>query len=162
MQKAKQLKGTAITDLFPWNSWIISLSSNTAVRVQIQCYRHLGRFDLIKEWPPSKNFFSNSKSRQTTGKFGILFSKTMSMCLTAKKSFLDKHCSLLSLKDLNAHVLHSSKNGMHFSTYFISWLSKYFKKDKWKNIFHDVFKSFSYGFAEIDSSAQKERFFIWN
>jgi len=35
----------------------------------------------------------------------------------------------------------------------------YFKKDKWKNIFHDALKS-SYGLAEIDSSAEKERFFI--
>lgn len=42
------------------------------------------------------------------------------------------------------------------STYFISWLSLYFKKDKWKNIFHDVLKSSSYGLAEIDSSAEKK------
>lgn len=35
----------------------------------------------------------------------------------------------------------------------------YFKKDKWKNIFHDVFKS-SYRLAEIDSSEEKETFFI--
>lgn len=36
----------------------------------------------------------------------------------------------------------------------------YFKKDKWKNIFHDVFKSSSYRLAEIDSSEEKETFFI--
>lgn len=107
--------------------------------------------------PFPKNSFSNPKSRQVTGKFVILSSKTMSMCLTGKKSFLSKQCSLLSLKDLNAHVLHPLKNGTHFSTYFIRWLSTYFKKDKWKNIFHDVFKSSSYGFAEIDSSAEERK-----
>lgn len=87
-QKAKQSKGIAITVLLPCNSKIISLSFNIAIR-QIQCcasclgYTHSGRFDLIMS--TIQKTFANSRSRQTTGKFDIFSSKTMSIYLTAKK-----------------------------------------------------------------------------